>query len=90
MEDILFKSKKIEISANGPHKLILVAHNHTLANKINNCLDKYYPESIKRGEEPIFKITIDDGLKIAKSCFSHDAAQVLTELIKKHVETYAK
>jgi hypothetical protein len=60
----LFRSQKLEIDVS-PCQLFVIVYDNSLANKINRALDNYYPDSIERGAEPIFKITIADSQKLA-------------------------
>jgi hypothetical protein len=83
MEQILFKNRKLEISANGPGNLILVVSNKHMANKLNNALGGYYPVTIKEDEEPIFKISREQLNKTLDLCFGATMATYIRGILEK-------
>lgn len=83
MDKVLFKSNYVEITATGSG-LHLIVFDNLIANRMNKVLNNYYDGTVVEGEEPIFKITIDEGVKLCKSCFKGDTGAYIERIIKKH------
>lgn len=78
--DALVRDPKFEISEDG-EKFLFVVKDHLLANKVNN-ITHYYPKSILKGEEPIFKLTALEAGAVAKFCFKASRSAFLLKTLK--------